>query len=231
MNMLNRNCKTSFAPEFLKKAQRVNPRLYDIGCYNDNVALMLAHESDKTIRLAKESRSKLSDLIRPFDYDQLNNLYDLFVPQREKSLEQQYFSNESKMSHKSAKIENSNESFNKQTTLLEKRMEESILWDQKINADLEKFHLCLKKEMVVDLRYFNSLEHEEYYYVDHMNEILGVYTEMDEVTNLQCDYLEALEKCERLEKELSKSRTMSKNFEVLQKHAINLELALQQCKE
>ncbi|GJU92667.1 retrovirus-related pol polyprotein from transposon TNT 1-94 [Tanacetum coccineum] len=35
MNMLNRNCKTSFAkPEFLKKAQRANPRLYDIGCYN-----------------------------------------------------------------------------------------------------------------------------------------------------------------------------------------------------
>nr|GEX22666.1 hypothetical protein [Tanacetum cinerariifolium] len=31
MNMLNHNCKTSFAkPEFLKKAQRENPRLYDI---------------------------------------------------------------------------------------------------------------------------------------------------------------------------------------------------------
>ncbi|GJX31386.1 retrovirus-related pol polyprotein from transposon TNT 1-94 [Tanacetum coccineum] len=55
-------------PEFLKKAQRVNPRLYDIGCYNDNIALMLAPESDEMIRLAKESRSKLSDLIRPFDY-------------------------------------------------------------------------------------------------------------------------------------------------------------------
>ncbi|GKF87638.1 hypothetical protein Tco_0258515 [Tanacetum coccineum] len=56
MNMLNRNCKMSFAkPEFLKKAQRANPRLY--------------------IRLDKERRSKLSDLIRPFDYDQLNNLY------------------------------------------------------------------------------------------------------------------------------------------------------------
>ncbi|GJT15720.1 retrovirus-related pol polyprotein from transposon TNT 1-94 [Tanacetum coccineum] len=34
-------------PEFLKKAQRANPRLYDIGCYNDNLALMLAPESDK----------------------------------------------------------------------------------------------------------------------------------------------------------------------------------------
>ncbi|GJY60722.1 hypothetical protein Tco_0461379 [Tanacetum coccineum] len=69
------------------------------------------------------------------------------------------------------------------------------------------------------------------YYADHMNAILGVYTDLDEVTNLQCDYLETLEKCEHLEKELSKSRTMSKSFEALQKHAINLELDLQQCKE
>ncbi|GKC10672.1 copia protein, partial [Tanacetum coccineum] len=60
MNMLNHNCKTSFVkPEFLKKAQRGNPCLYDIGCYNDNLALMLAPESDETIRLAQESRSKL----------------------------------------------------------------------------------------------------------------------------------------------------------------------------
>ncbi|GJZ56883.1 hypothetical protein Tco_0612377 [Tanacetum coccineum] len=79
MNMLNRNCKTSFAkPEFLKKAQRANPHLYDIGCYNDNLALMLAPDSDEMIHLEKERRSKLSDLIRPFDYDQLNNLYDLY---------------------------------------------------------------------------------------------------------------------------------------------------------
>nr|GEZ59862.1 hypothetical protein [Tanacetum cinerariifolium] len=83
MNMLNRNYKTSFVkPGFLKKAQRANPRLYDIGCYNDNLALMLAPESDETIHLAQESRSKLSDLIRPFDYEKLNNLYDLVVPQR-----------------------------------------------------------------------------------------------------------------------------------------------------
>ncbi|GJT44928.1 retrovirus-related pol polyprotein from transposon TNT 1-94 [Tanacetum coccineum] len=311
MNMLNRNCKTSFAkPEFLKKAQRANPRLYDIGCYNDNLALMLAPDSDEMIRLEKERRSKLSDLIRPFDYDQLNNLYDLFVPQREKSVEQHYFPKTSKMSHTSSNKEFSKESFRKQTTLLEKRMDESIPWDQKcksskelfkikksvdtifdgverckqtiakrtyfgnidpfiqntiegnfgpqisrLNADLENFHLCLNEEMVADLRYFNSLEHEvdtlksqletqktqflneidrlsrEYYYADHMNAILGVYTDLDEFTNLQCDYVETWEKCEHLEKELSKSRTMSKSFEALQKHAINLELDLQQCKE
>ncbi|GKA71020.1 hypothetical protein Tco_0777159 [Tanacetum coccineum] len=80
-----------------------------------------------------------------------------------------------------------------------------------ILADLEKFHLRLKEEMVADLRYFNSLENEvdslksqletqktqflneidrlsrEYYYADHMNAILGVYTNLDEFTDLQCD--------------------------------------------
>ncbi|GJZ04325.1 retrovirus-related pol polyprotein from transposon TNT 1-94 [Tanacetum coccineum] len=259
---------------FLKKAQRSNPRMYDIGCYNDNLALMLAPEFDEMIRLAQESRSKLSDLIRPFYYKNLNNLYDLFVPQREKSPEQHYFPRTSKMSHTSSNNEFSKESFRKQTTLLEKRMDESIPWDQKcksskelfkikksvdtifdgverckqtiakrtyfgnidpfiqntiegnfcpqirrINADLEKFHLCLNEEMVADLRYFNSLELEvdtlksqletqktqslneidrlsrEYYYADHINAILSVHTEIDE------------------------------------KHAINLELDLQQCKE
>ncbi|GKA52068.1 hypothetical protein Tco_0745264 [Tanacetum coccineum] len=311
MNMLNRNCKTSFAkPEFLKKAQRANPRLYDIGCYNDNLALMLAPDSDETIRLEKERRSKLSDLIRPFDYAQLNNLYDLFVPQREKSAAQHNFPKTSTMSQTSTNNEFSKESFRKQPTLLEKRIDESIPWDKKcqsskelfkikkcvgtifdgverckqtiakrtyfgnidpfiqntiegnfgpqiskINVDLERFHLCLKEEMVADLKYVNSLEDEvdnlksqmetqktqflneidrlsrEYYYADHMNAILGIYTDLDEFTDLQCDYGETLEKCERLEKELSKSRTMSKSFESLQKHAINLELDLQHCKE
>nr|GEW31032.1 hypothetical protein [Tanacetum cinerariifolium] len=54
---------------------------------------------------------------------------------------------------------------------------------------------------------------------------------LDEVNNLQCDYLELLEKCKCLETELSKSTMMSKSFEALQKHAINLEIDLQQCQE
>nr|GEZ92001.1 hypothetical protein [Tanacetum cinerariifolium] len=78
----------------------------------------------------------------------------------------------------------------------------------RINAGLDLFLKCLNEEMIVDLRYFNSIELEvdsltsqlethrtqfvneidrlswEYYYADHMNAILGVYTELDEVTNL-----------------------------------------------
>nr|GFB07347.1 hypothetical protein [Tanacetum cinerariifolium] len=142
MNMLNNKCRTSFAKfEFLKKAQRANPRLYDIGCYNDNLALMLAPESNEVIRLEKESRSKLSDLIRPFDYEKLNNLYDLFVPQHEKSSEQRYFLVRSRLSHTPVNNGNSKESFNKQTTLLEKQMDESIPWDQKCKSSIELFKL------------------------------------------------------------------------------------------
>nr|GEZ11803.1 hypothetical protein [Tanacetum cinerariifolium] len=140
MNMLNNKCRTSFAkPEFLKKAQRANPRLYDIGCYNDNLALMLTPDSNAVIRLKKESRSKLSDLIRPFNYDKLNNLYDLFVPQREKSSEQRYFSERSRLSHINVNNGKSKESFNKQSTLLEKRMDESILLDKQCQSSLEIF--------------------------------------------------------------------------------------------
>ncbi|GJS18631.1 retrovirus-related pol polyprotein from transposon TNT 1-94 [Tanacetum coccineum] len=63
MNMLNRNCKTSFVkPEFLKKAQRANTCLYDIGFYKDNLALMLAPESEEMIRLAQEITAQILPL-------------------------------------------------------------------------------------------------------------------------------------------------------------------------
>nr|GEZ42940.1 hypothetical protein [Tanacetum cinerariifolium] len=138
--MLNNKCRTSFAkPEFLKKARRANPCLYDIGCYNDNLALMLAPDTDEVICLEKESRSKLSNLIRPFNYDKLNNLYDLFVPQPEKSSEQRYFSKRSRLSHINVNNGKSKESFNKQTTLLEKQMDESIPLDKQCQSSLEIF--------------------------------------------------------------------------------------------
>ncbi|GJY74580.1 hypothetical protein Tco_0479011 [Tanacetum coccineum] len=286
--------------------QTISDRKKELFTHQETISIM-SREKEAQIKFYKTREDKELDKVIALENKvKLNNLYDLFVPQREKSPEQHYFSTTLKMNHTSANKEISKESFRKQTTLLEKRMDESIPWDQKcksskelfkikksvdtifdgverckqtiakrtyfgnidsfiqntiegnfcpkirrINADLEKFHLCLNEEMVADLRYFNSLEHKVdtlksqlktqktqflneidrllrgYYYADHMNAIHGVYTDLDKVTNLQCDYLETLEKCEHLEKELSKSRTMSKSFEALQKHAINLELDLQ----
>ncbi|GJY65615.1 hypothetical protein Tco_0467853 [Tanacetum coccineum] len=146
--MLKCNLNGFAKPEFLKKAQRANPRLYDIGCYNDNLALMLAPDSDETIRLEKERRSKLSDLIRPFDYDQLNNLYDLG-----NVADLRYF----------------------------------ILLKNEVDT--------LKSQLETqETQFLNEIDRlsREYYYADHMNAILGVYTDLDEVTNLHamCSYLE-----------------------------------------
>nr|GEX67737.1 hypothetical protein [Tanacetum cinerariifolium] len=252
MNMLNSKCRMSFAkPEFLKKAQRVNPRLYDIGCYNDNLALMLAPESDEVIRLEKENRSKLSDLNRPFDYDQLNNLYDLFVPQQKRMNESISWDQKCKSSKELFKIKRSvgmifdgvewcKQTIAKRTyfdhidPFIQNTIEANFCLEiRKINADLEKFHVCLKEEMVADLRYFNSIELEvdslksqletqntqylneinrlskEYYYADHMNAILGVYTKLDEVTNLQCKPTIFSDSLER--KDFSKSKSVTKN--------------------
>nr|GEX28415.1 hypothetical protein [Tanacetum cinerariifolium] len=102
-------------------------------------AKVRAPDTDEVIRLEKESQSKLSDLIGPFDYTMPNNLYDLFVPQREKSYEQRYFSERSRLSHINVNNGKSKESFNKQITLLKKRMDESIPLDKQCQSSLEIF--------------------------------------------------------------------------------------------
>nr|GEV22145.1 hypothetical protein [Tanacetum cinerariifolium] len=107
-------------------------------------------ESEEVIRLEKESRSKLCNLIRPFDYDNLNNLYDLFVPQRKKSSKQRYFSERSRLSNTPVNNGNSKESFNKQSTLLEKRMDESIPWDQKCKSSKELFKIKRSVGIIFD---------------------------------------------------------------------------------
>ncbi|GJW13099.1 hypothetical protein Tco_0017232 [Tanacetum coccineum] len=211
MNMLNRNYKTSFVkPEFLKKAQRANPRLYDIGCYNDNLALMLAPESDKTIRLAQESQSKLKRRMdESISWDQkCKSSKELF---KIKSSVDTIFDGVERCKQTIAK----RTYFGHIDPFIQTTIEGNFCPQiQKFNADLEKFHLCLKEEMVADLRYFNSLENEvdslksqletqktqlvneidrlsrEYYYADHLNAILGVYTTLDEFSDLQCDYVD-----------------------------------------
>nr|GEX81940.1 hypothetical protein [Tanacetum cinerariifolium] len=71
MTMLNNKCQTSCVkPEYLKKAKQANPRLYDIGCYNDNLALMLSPESDEVIRLEKESRSNLKHTLDKLEFSE-----------------------------------------------------------------------------------------------------------------------------------------------------------------
>ncbi|GJY07297.1 hypothetical protein Tco_0374351 [Tanacetum coccineum] len=153
---------------------------------------MFAPETDETIHLAEESRSKLSDLIKPFDYTTQFNI----GPSAKEILELEH-----------------------QPTL------------EYLKKNLETFKQMLKEEMVEDLRYFKSLEKEvesiqsqldlqrtqfsnendcllrEYFYNDHMNAILDIFTTLDEYSDLSCKYLEKCEESENLAMELCKSKT------------------------
>nr|GFB48478.1 retrovirus-related Pol polyprotein from transposon TNT 1-94 [Tanacetum cinerariifolium] len=60
-----------------------------------------------------------------------------FVPQREKSSEQRFFSERSRISHINVQNEKKKASFQKQTTFLEKRMDESILWKSRIKRYID----------------------------------------------------------------------------------------------
>nr|GEY57862.1 putative reverse transcriptase domain-containing protein [Tanacetum cinerariifolium] len=197
INMLNRNCKTSFAkPDFLKKAQRANPHLYDIGCYNDNLNSIESFNKQTTL-LEKRLDESIS-------YDQkCKSSKELFKIKRS-------------VATIFVGVERCKQTIAKRTyfghidPFIQNTFEANLCPEiRRINADIEKFHVCLKEEMVADLRYFNSLELEvyslrsqletqktqflneidrlsrEYYYANHMNAIIGVYTELDEVINLQ----------------------------------------------
>ncbi|GJX85898.1 reverse transcriptase domain-containing protein [Tanacetum coccineum] len=61
----------------------------------DDLANIFAPNSEETLILEKESRSKLDkDLVKYYDYTYQNSLYELFTPQTQKSLDQLYFANQ-----------------------------------------------------------------------------------------------------------------------------------------
>nr|GEY70402.1 hypothetical protein [Tanacetum cinerariifolium] len=198
MNMLNNKCRTSFAkPEFLKKAQRANPRLYDIErsrLSHTNVNNGKSKESfhkqttllekwmDGSIQLDKQCQSSL-EIFKVKSY--INTIITGV------ELCKQKIANKTYIGYIDPFIQSTIES-------------NFCPVISRINASLAQFQRCLNEEMVADLRYFNSLKlkvdslrsqletqktqfvneidrlFREYYYADHMNAILGVYTELDE---------------------------------------------------
>nr|GEX15158.1 integrase, catalytic region, zinc finger, CCHC-type, peptidase aspartic, catalytic [Tanacetum cinerariifolium] len=202
MNMLNRNCKMSFAkPEFLKKAQRANPRLYDIERSRMSHIPINNGNSKETFNKQITLLEKWMDKSIPWD-QKCKSSKELFKIKRSVATIfdgveccKQTIAKRTYFGHIDPFIQNT----------IEANFCPKI---QRINVDLEKFYLCLKEEMLADLRYFNSLELEvdslksqletqktqflneidrllrEYYYADHMNAILGVYTELDELIEI-----------------------------------------------
>ncbi|GJW14304.1 hypothetical protein Tco_0018437 [Tanacetum coccineum] len=187
---------------------------------------------------AKPHYLKKAQSAKPCLYDiacYRDNLGNMFTPETEESI---HHSEESRSKLK----------------LLELELQPAFEYMKK---NLETFKQILKEEMVEELRYLNSFEKaveslesqldpqrtqfsndvdrlfKEHFYNDHMNTLLGFFTNLDGYSEMQCMYLEKCQECESLENKLSKSKTqqIEKCFANLEKHCIKLELALQHEKE
>ncbi|GKA44753.1 hypothetical protein Tco_0737549 [Tanacetum coccineum] len=122
----------------------------------NDLANMFAPESEETICLVEESQSKLGDLVKPYDYTKLNNLYDLFMPQQYKSREQLYFTNDVKKNLFKTP-------FQKQTTHLVKRIEyfPTKASMSKSNRVIDNLLIKIKNiRSVVELNWKNRFQNE-----------------------------------------------------------------------
>ncbi|GJY48422.1 retrovirus-related pol polyprotein from transposon TNT 1-94 [Tanacetum coccineum] len=84
-------------PLYLRQAQRKQPVLYNAKTLVEKHDLISVCDSEETLILAEESRLKLKEKqteinAKPIDYSKLNNLYEYFVPQKQLSAEQLYWS-------------------------------------------------------------------------------------------------------------------------------------------
>ncbi|GJV21615.1 hypothetical protein Tco_1370635 [Tanacetum coccineum] len=146
---------------YLKKAQWEKPCLYNVQYDKNDLANMFAPESEETIQLAEKSRSKLGDLVKPYDYTKLNNLYDLFVPQQQKSREQLYFSNEVKKNIFKTPFQKKPTNLNPITHDIKLLVHDLLIpLAHKALKDVRIFENALKEEMLEDLKYVKSVEKE-----------------------------------------------------------------------
>ncbi|GKD03981.1 hypothetical protein Tco_1178955 [Tanacetum coccineum] len=87
------NGRASFVNHmYLKKAQSKKAYLYKVSFDKDDLANIFAPNSEETLILEKESKSKLDkDLVKPYGYTYQYSVYEIFTPQTHKSLDQLYF--------------------------------------------------------------------------------------------------------------------------------------------
>ncbi|GJW17447.1 hypothetical protein Tco_0024883 [Tanacetum coccineum] len=79
-------------PERLKKAIAPQPKVYDGERLQSTKLIIDSPDYEETLEDAEESRLKMKDKMIQLDYEKLNDLYEIFVPQKEIPIEKTYFS-------------------------------------------------------------------------------------------------------------------------------------------
>ncbi|GJU38941.1 retrovirus-related pol polyprotein from transposon TNT 1-94 [Tanacetum coccineum] len=155
----------------------------------------LAKERDLLASLIKKLKCEIDD----------NKNRNKFLETSNKALVDKLKGEIEDFNTKNKNLESSNNHFKEANNELSKTNQLMLKDLKKFQAELDRYHdVNYASKVAIDCAKAKG-DLMEYYYVDHMNAILGVYTTLDEFTYLQCDYVDQVVKCERLEKELSKN--------------------------
>nr|GEV89574.1 hypothetical protein [Tanacetum cinerariifolium] len=200
------NGRPTFAnPRYLKQAQSEIPCLYAFPYDQNSHANRLIHDGEETLALERKSRSKLNkDSVRPYDYNKLNSLYEIFKPPTQEYETPLAHANEIKRKFKSRQAYNvmtNNINHFKQivddawTKHLKDLFHAPTAHDMEIliqpclmplaiktQSDSLKFVHELKREMHDDLKYVESLEKE----IDKIESEKAEFSDMYDVILLDC---------------------------------------------
>ncbi|GKC49477.1 hypothetical protein Tco_1072222 [Tanacetum coccineum] len=84
-------CKMGKSSQTFRQAIACHPKLYDAEVLGLHYVQPDVHDTEKILNDAEESQVKMKEKECQFNYENINNLYDTFVPQTKLSLEQEYF--------------------------------------------------------------------------------------------------------------------------------------------
>ncbi|GJR13341.1 hypothetical protein Tco_0795993 [Tanacetum coccineum] len=177
------NGRASFVnPKYIKKAQSEKPCLYTVPYNKDDLENIFAPNSEETLILEKESRSKLDkEFVKHYDYTYKNSLYEHFTPQTGKSLDHIFLPTKSSISKSKQAFHIVKHNITNFQTIvdmdwqshLEHLLEKAITHEiimlvkdlsmplaEKTRENASEFDKVLKEEMFEDLQYVQSLEKE-----------------------------------------------------------------------
>nr|GFB36519.1 hypothetical protein [Tanacetum cinerariifolium] len=163
-------------PFYLKQAQKKQQSLYDGKLLLDKHDAPVMHDSEETLQLAQESRDKMKQMnkeIKPANYTKINHLSGVFVPQKALSLEELYFSNNSKMANVSKSFLILNEDLSDDTTPSVARK-----FLNEVKRTLLTRQHVVKQRMTIETHNWASSAHQEFYKIVR-EEIFPIVNQVD----------------------------------------------------
>ncbi|GJT51582.1 hypothetical protein Tco_0977739 [Tanacetum coccineum] len=170
----------------LGQAIASHPKLYDAEVLSYQCAKPNVHDTEEILNDAEESQVKIKKQFQ-FNYENINNIYDTFVPQTELSPEQEYFSDPSF----SSESESSKEMSDLPTPEMPKEKDSKIRWISNSQNTLRQFY---KTDVILmSLSLMKSSKELQQELIEEVHEMLNVFESMERKVNRTSKKIEILQ--------------------------------------